>query len=107
MIQHRKHRLCIHKSMCESAGNPAARRGENVVNQEREAAGRIRKAAKALLHQQAEEFLKERGLQAGKITGKQASETQDLQVSLLSLHRIWAYLAAGSGATKDAADCAH
>ena len=91
--------------MCESAGNPAARRGENLINQEREAAGRIRKAAKALLHQQAEEFLQERGLEAGKITGKQASEAQDLQVSLPSLHG--SYIAAGSGPTQDAANCAH
>ena len=59
-----------------------------MASQEREAAGRIRKAAKVLLHQQAEEFLKERGLQTREITGKQALESQDMQVELASLHRI-------------------
>ena len=47
-----------------SAGNTDARQGEQRVGQEREAAFRIRKAAKRLLFEAAEEYLREQGAEA-------------------------------------------
>lgn len=46
------------------AGNNEARQGEQQVGREREAAFRIRKAAKKLLFEAAEEYLREQGAEA-------------------------------------------
>ncbi len=46
------------------AGSAEGRQGEQRVGQEREAASRIRKAAKRLLFEAAEEYLREQGAEA-------------------------------------------
>ena len=62
--------------MTSDTGNNEGRQGEQQVGREREAAFRIRKAAKRLLFEAAEEYLREQGAEA---MFKMRSQTDKVQ----------------------------